>query len=81
MAASWRDQARPIIAQVIKECGDIPEKEIRKKLREAFPWGPRQYHPYKIWLDEINVQLGTKSIPDEIQSSTHMPVVGQMELF
>lgn len=25
---------------------------IKKVLRGAYPFGVRQYHPYKIWLDE-----------------------------
>ena len=33
---------------------------FRKELKDAYPFGPRQYHPYKIWLDEIGRQLGTK---------------------
>jgi len=57
---TWRDKARPIIASIIAENPNLPEKELRRKLRAAFPWGPKEYHPYKIWLDEINVQLGKK---------------------
>ena len=58
--ASWRDKFRPLIGRVIEEVGTGDMKVLRKALREAFPVPPRQYHPYKIWLDEINVQLGTK---------------------
>ena len=36
------------------------EKEIKKALREAYPFGERKYHPYKIWLDEIKVQMGKR---------------------
>jgi hypothetical protein len=36
------------------------EKEIRKALHDAYPFGPREYHPYKIWLDEIKRQRGSK---------------------
>jgi len=25
---------------------------IKKVLQDAYPFGVRQYHPYKIWLDE-----------------------------
>jgi hypothetical protein len=34
-------------------------KATRARLREAYPFGERKYHPYKIWLDEIRRQLGT----------------------
>lgn len=56
----WRDQSSPIIARVIAEHAGESESAVRLALREAFPFGPRMYHPYKIWLDEIARQLGTK---------------------
>ena len=57
---TWRDKARPIIAAVIARVGTDDLPRLRRELREAFPFGPREYHPYKIWCDEIRVQLGTK---------------------
>lgn len=58
--SSWRDYARPIISRVIAENKGKPIKEIRAALSAAYPFGERQYHPYRIWLDECAVQLGTK---------------------
>lgn len=60
MSSSWRDYARPIIAKVLKENAGQDEAVIRKALKDAYPFGQRDYHPYKIWLDEIAVQRGTK---------------------
>lgn len=60
MAKNWRDYARPIIQQVLKETAGKPEKEIRQALIDAYPFGERKYHPYKIWLDEIRVQRGLR---------------------
>jgi hypothetical protein len=57
--STWRDHARPIIAETIAAAGTQDSNALRKALREAYPFGPRQYHPYKIWLDEIHRQLGT----------------------
>jgi hypothetical protein len=57
---TWRDKACPIIAAVIAEVGTDDLPRLRRALREAFPFGAREYHPYKIWCDEIRVQLGTK---------------------
>jgi hypothetical protein len=54
---SWRDIARPIIAQVLADNKGKTEQEIRKALKEAYPFGMRKMHPYKIWCDEIKVQL------------------------
>lgn len=61
MSGTWRDIAKPIIAQVIKDNKGKTEKEIKKALREAYPFGERKYHPYKIWLDECQVQLKKKT--------------------
>jgi hypothetical protein len=60
MSKSWREHAKPIIKQVLKDTAGQPEKVIRKALKEAYPFGLRQYHPYKIWLDEIKVQRGKR---------------------
>jgi len=27
---------------------------LYKKISEAYPFGERKYHPYKIWLDEVH---------------------------
>lgn len=55
-AKTWRNQAAPIIADVISRVGCRDMRALRKALREAYPWGLRNY-PYKIWLSEINRQL------------------------
>ena len=57
MAKTWRDSARPLIYEVIMANKGKDEKEIRKALRDAYPWGERRYHPYKIWCDEVSKQL------------------------
>lgn len=58
MTPTWRDIARPIIAQVIADLGTEDTAKLRKALRAAYPFGEREYHPYKIWCHEIRVQLG-----------------------
>jgi hypothetical protein len=60
MAKSWRDYARSVIRDVIKDNEGKSESEIKRALREAYPFGARKYHPYKIWLDEIKVQTGKR---------------------
>lgn len=56
MAKNWRDIARPIIHQALQETLGQEETAIRKALQDAYPFGQRAMHPYKIWLDEIKVQ-------------------------
>ena len=57
MIKSWRHIATPIIAQVLLEHGREDTKELRKALFDAYPFGYRQYWPYKVWLSEIKNQL------------------------
>jgi hypothetical protein len=61
---TWRDIARPIIAATLEQAAAMSEKEKRKALREAYPFGQREHHPYKIWLDEIKVQMKKKRFPN-----------------
>jgi len=53
---SWRDRARPIVAQVLWETKGQDKKAIDKALFDAYPFGERAMHPYKIWLDEVRRQ-------------------------
>ncbi len=55
--STWRNRAEPIIRRVMEEHRDAPLVEIRRALKEAYPFGPRAYHPYKVWLDECRRQL------------------------
>jgi len=58
MKRTWRDSARPLIAKALEATKGKTEQEIRRALRDAYPWGERRMHPYKIWCDEIKVQRG-----------------------
>jgi hypothetical protein len=62
MLSHWRRIAAPIIARVLAENAGKPEPEVRAALRSAYPFGPREHHPYKIWLDEIRVQTGRRKL-------------------
>ena len=62
MQSRWRRIAAPIIARVLAECAGRPDSEIRAALRAAYPFGPREHHPYKIWLDEIRIQTGRRKL-------------------
>lgn len=61
----WREHCAPIIARVLLEAAGGDEKTIKAALREAYPYGEREHHPYQIWLDEIAVQRGKKLPPDK----------------
>lgn len=53
----WRSIAAPIIRQVIEEVGRNDARALRKALLDAYPFGTKRYHPYRIWRDEIRRQL------------------------
>ena len=80
--ANWRERYAPLIASILAEHAGKLERELRKILREAFPSGPRQYHPYKIWLSEIAFQLGKKKRYEPLKGKQPVvPCAGQGELF
>jgi len=54
----WRDTAAPIIAETIQRVGRSDLKALRKALRDAYPFGERSMHPYKVWCSEVKRQLG-----------------------
>lgn len=55
--SAWRNTARGVIARIVQENRQLPENELRKKLKDAYPFGERKYHPYKIWLSEQRIML------------------------
>lgn len=57
MSGRWRDYAAPIIARVIEEVGRDDMKKLRAALRAAYPFGKRKQFPYKVWCDEVRIQL------------------------
>lgn len=60
-ASHWRTMAAPIIADILAESEGETTAEIRAKLRDAYPFGPKAMHPYKMWLKEIRHQMGEQS--------------------
>jgi hypothetical protein len=57
----WRHRANQIIALVVKENPNLSEHELRKKLSDAYPFGERKNHPYKIWLSAVNGYLDPRT--------------------
>lgn len=68
---TWRDLARPIIQGVISDTKGLSEKEIKAAIRDAYPFGERAYHPYKIWLDEVKRQRGLKRTKTQAENDNH----------
>lgn len=80
--SQWREKAASVIREVINEVGTEDEKALKKALREAYPFGPKAMHPYKIWLDEIKVQTGQKETkaPKRVTEADRL-AEGQTSLF
>lgn len=82
--ASYRDEFRPIIARVLAETSGLPWALVRAALRDAFPYGVRQYWPYKVWLHEIRVQRGRVKFGRDkaartLERKRAAPAAGQLE--
>ncbi|WP_018184669.1 hypothetical protein [Kaistia granuli] len=51
MSGSWYDSAWGHIDAVHATLApDTPFAERRKAISDAYPWGERRMHPYKMWL-------------------------------
>lgn len=68
MSTTWRSRAKDVIAEVVKANPGVGGRELRKLLREAYPFGERRYHPYKIWCDEVNKTLKDLSIVGNLRN-------------
>lgn len=77
---SWRDYCRPIIAKVLLETAGRDETVIKEALHRAYPFGERRRHPYKIWLDEIQVQRETKPDKKHKIKTAELLAAGQMQM-
>lgn len=56
---TWREAANSILYRVITDHPEADEKQLRKLIRDAYPWGERAYHPYKIWCSAVKECLWT----------------------
>lgn len=54
--SKWRDHSKAVIARVLLDTKGKDKQTIRQALYDAYPFGQRAMHPYKIWLDEIKRQ-------------------------
>jgi hypothetical protein len=48
---SWRDVANKVLVGLRLEPCD---PDAKQKVFDAYPFGMRKYHPYKIWLSEVH---------------------------
>lgn len=55
--SQWRRKAKAVITKVIREVGSENLNELRRAISVAYPFGERRFHPYRIWVDEVRLQL------------------------
>lgn len=53
--SDWREHAATVISEIIgtripRRMSAEELKALRKEISEAYPFGQRSMHPYKIWL-------------------------------
>lgn len=54
----WSDRCRPLIASVLDALPvGATRRECERALSEAYPFGPRENHPYRTWLKESKAAL------------------------
>lgn len=56
--STWREKARAHIRRVQEENPDAGGEQLRRILRENYPFGERRWHPYKVWLEEVRRACG-----------------------
>lgn len=66
----WRLQARRIIEDTINSAppGTSPHA-IRLLVRAAYPFGARAHEPYRAWLKEQRLALGTPKQPKSVMTA------------
>jgi len=65
MNSRWARIARRIIGETLARLpADASERERRRALSEAYPFGERRYHPYRVWCREVRRALGRRPRTD-----------------
>ena len=59
----WRIAARQAINQCLIAEKPTTAAEFRKAVKPYYPFGEREYHPYKMWLSEV------KKTAEEIEAT------------
>jgi hypothetical protein len=75
---TWRDEARPLVAQAIASgrASGLEGRALYLHVNRSFPWGERGYHPYKIWQSEARFQLELKTPKQAAKGDKSTPLFG-----
>lgn len=54
---NWTDVAKRVVAETMAANQGADPKAMRKALHDAYPFGPREYWPYKAWCKAVREAL------------------------
>jgi len=58
---TWRYRAASTIRDTLAGLpADADENAVRRALRDAYPFGQREMHPYKVWCEEVRHALNLR---------------------
>lgn len=72
--SSWRDHAREVIDEIVKEHGTHDLDALEKAIRAAYPFGLREHWPYKVWSDEVRKTM--KRLRSDRSHGEQLPLFG-----
>lgn len=56
--SNWRLRSRAVIDRVLEQLpADADEHAVKLALRDAYPFGTREHHPYRMWCAEVRAAL------------------------
>jgi len=63
-SVNWSDDARRIVTATLAALpADADAKAARRALRDAYPWGGREYWPYKAWCAATKAAIEVRFPP------------------
>lgn len=64
----WRTRSREVIQATLAALpAEATLAEKRRALRDAYPFGPKTNHPYRMWCEEVRHTLLAATSPPKIQ--------------
>lgn len=70
-----RQEAQSVIAQIQRANPQAKGETLRKLLSDAYPFGIKENHPYKIWLEEVNKVCGRSKRAKPVMTKEQMQMV------
>ena len=71
---TWRDEAKAAIKKALREAEaqGLDAEATRAYVNSKYPFGAREYHPYKMWLSEMKATFNPKPNPKSAKAQSDM---------